>query len=145
MKKTGAEFLSFTFNIAKLFRLVSNLVQEVFSDNGFKFTNEQLWVLLLLWEKQGVNQQYIGNKLMRDKATISHLVNVLESKKIVYRVSDPRDERQKLIHLTDAGEEMKVQVSPSLWSALGEVPSLLPKGDHKDFGRILELLVLNFS
>lgn len=145
MSDNKGYFQESSFKVAKLFRLFSGLLQEVFSNSGFQFTNEQLWILIMLWEEEGVSQQRIGTGLMRDKATISHLINVLEKKEIVYRKSDPKDERQKLIFLTEKGAAIKAEVSPRLNSAFEEVSSLLDKKQMKDLNLSLASLIQGFD
>ena len=144
MKNIGLDFQGVAFGVAKLFRQISNLLQDVFTNSGYKFTNEQLWVLMLLWEKEGVSQQSIGNRLVRDKATISHLINVLERKTVVYRVLDPKDERQKMIFLTEKGVKMKGEVQPRLVTAFKDVFLEVDNLQLKDFAKVLNSMILGF-
>ena len=138
-------FHGYTFTIAKLFRQISKLLQDVFSNSGYDFTNEQLWILVILWDEEGVSQQTIGNALLRDKATISHLINVLEDKEFVERRPDPKDERQKRIYLTEKGTELKQEVHPRVSDAFAEVSADLEHHELKEFGSSLESLVKGFN
>ncbi len=138
-------FHGYTFKIAKLFRQISSLLQDIFSNSGYDFTNEQLWILVILWDKEGISQQTIGNTLLRDKATISHLINVLEDKAFVERRTDPKDERQKLIFLTKEGASLKQEVQPRISDAFAEVSADLEHHELNEFGTSLESLVKGFN
>ena len=71
-----------------------------------------LQVLACLWNKDGINQQEIANLTVKDKASITYLIDNLTSRSLVYRLEDQGDRRNKLILLTDQGKLFRHKVQP---------------------------------
>ena len=67
-----------------------------------------------LWHEQGISQQILAERIAKDKACLTNLMNNLEKKGYVCRKEDPNDRRNKLVFLTPAGEEFKEQIRPVL-------------------------------
>jgi DNA-binding MarR family transcriptional regulator len=70
---------------------------------GIDITTEQWSVLACLWEKDKVTQQALCTLTAKDKPSMTRLIDKLEKRNLVTRVSDNNDRRINLIHLTDAG------------------------------------------
>lgn len=62
-------------------------------------------VMFVLFEKDGVTQTYIQNKLGVRASSLSKLLDILIQKGLVYRESLDRDARSKIIRLTELGKE----------------------------------------
>ena len=75
---------------------------------------DRLQVLSSLWHEQGISQQILAERIAKDKACLTNLMNNLEKKGYVCRKEDPNDRRNKLVFLTPAGEEFKEQIRPVL-------------------------------
>ena len=56
----------------------------------------------------------MAERIAKDKACLTNLMNNLEKKGYVYRKEDPADRRNKLVYLTPEGEEFKEQIRPIL-------------------------------
>ena len=56
----------------------------------------------------------VAERIAKDKACLTNLMNNLEKKGYVYRKEDPADRRNKLVFLTPEGEEFKDQIRPIL-------------------------------
>jgi len=67
---------------------------------------EQMILLRQIQEHEGASQQVITECMARDKASITRWIDQLEEKKLVVRVPDQIDRRQKRIHLTDEGKKL---------------------------------------
>lgn len=70
-------------------------------------TYPQYLVMLVLWERDGLNISEIGDKLMLDSGTLTPLLKRLEGLKFVRRERDKQDERQVKVWLTSEGHAMK--------------------------------------
>jgi len=64
-------------------------------------------VMLLLWQQNGQFQQQIADGISKDKATVTRLINGLETRNLIVRVPDKTDRRQKLIFLTNLGKQLE--------------------------------------
>ena len=83
-----------------------------FRKRGIEITPEQWTVLLFLWEKDGVRQQELCNATFRDKPNMTRLIDNMERKHWVVRISDKNDRRINLIHLTKDGRELEAAARP---------------------------------
>ena len=77
----------------------------------FGLTYPQYLVLLVLWERDGLNVKEIGARLHLDSGTITPLLKRLESAKLLKRSRDPQDERNLRVQLTEAGRSLRHQVA----------------------------------
>jgi DNA-binding MarR family transcriptional regulator len=85
-------------------------------------TYPQYLVLMVLWEKDGLTVNQIGEKLHLDSGTLTPLLKRLEAKKILTRKRKEEDERVVAITLTNAGIALKkkaVKVPHKVVEALG--------------------------
>src|SRR5690606_29490034 len=69
-------------------------------------------VLVVLWRQDGVCGQDLAVSTIKDKGTIARAVKFMEREKLVDRVTDRADKRNKLIYLTHKGKEMKDKQEP---------------------------------
>ncbi|AZA84130.1 MarR family transcriptional regulator [Chryseobacterium lactis] len=73
---------------------------------------ELVEILGLLSRNDGINQQEIGNKVSKDKSSITYLINSLVKRDLVERVADKNDRRNKQIFLTSKGKKIIEIVYP---------------------------------
>lgn len=74
-------------------------------------TYTQYLTMLILWEKKQATVKELGEKLYLNSATMTPLLKKLESKGLVTRNRMKTDERNVLIQITKAGDELKSSVS----------------------------------
>ena len=76
-------------------------------------------------EKDGITQQDLCNATFKDKPSMTRLIDNMERQHLVVRISDKRDRRTNLIHLTKTGRELEgkafVIANQTLKEALKEV------------------------
>src|SRR6185295_11468461 len=78
-----------------------------FKKQRIPVTVEQFSILVLLFYKNGINQQEISVLLNRDKTTIARVIVNMERNNLIVRMTDRSDNRGKLIYLTDEGERVQ--------------------------------------
>ncbi len=59
-----------------------------FREHNIDLTFEMLQVLMHLWEREGVNQQELADLLLKDKASLTYLIDNLSKRKLVRRTAD---------------------------------------------------------
>lgn len=89
-------------------------IQRVLKRNKIEITFEMLQVMHCLWITEGVSQQYLAEKTVKDKACLTNLINNLEKKNWVLRREDLSDKRNRLVFLTDEGKALCRQIRPLL-------------------------------
>src|ERR1700709_1975592 len=144
--KTKAELaLELGRSMAEIRNHVRQYIQVKIKGNGINITFEMLEVMGCLWKKDGINQQEIADLTLRDKSSMTYLLDNLVKRKMVKRVEDENDRRNKLIYLTKEGNELKEQLHP--WVA--EVYSMASDGveinDLKNSILVLNKMIFNLK
>ena len=93
----------FNILVGKISAAINRTFLRAFVTESIDITTEQWSVLACLWEKDKVTQQALCSLTAKDKPSMTRLIDKLEKRNLVTRVSDNNDRRINLIHLTDAG------------------------------------------
>jgi len=91
---------------------VRQFIQVKIREHNINITFEMLEVMSTLWRKDGVNQQELADLTLRDKSSMTYLIDNLVKRQLVKRTEDAHDRRNKLIFLTDEGIALKDQLYP---------------------------------
>lgn len=98
-------------------------------------------------EEGGLSQKDLEVTFKRRGSSISSVVNNLEKKGLIRRKADPKDERRKLLRVTDEGRQLVEQFAFEQY--LKEVDQILLKGFTQDEAymlfRLLERLEKNID
>ncbi|WP_109696821.1 MarR family winged helix-turn-helix transcriptional regulator [Chitinophaga deserti] len=100
--------------ISNLRAAMRQFIQKKIREGNYDITYEMMQLLLVLWRGHEVNQQEIANLLIKNKASITPLIDNLSKRKLVVRTEDPSDRRNKIIALTKAGREYMEAFTPAL-------------------------------
>lgn len=83
----------------------TRLYRSILADLGL--TYPQYLVMLVLWEEDGLSVKAVGERLALDSGTLTPLLKRLEASGLIRRERSRADERQVLLHLTEAGEALR--------------------------------------
>lgn len=70
-------------------------------------TYTQYIVMMVLWEKKTLNVKELGECLFLDSGTLTPLLKKMEAKGLLTRKRSAQDERNLIVTITDAGEQLK--------------------------------------
>jgi DNA-binding MarR family transcriptional regulator len=101
---------------AKKYFLASRALME-FVLRPYDLGTTQWYVLYLLAHDEPINQRELTRTLEIERATLSAVISALVRKGLVEQISDPHDQRQKLLQLTIAGR--------NLWATLPDPIGLI--------------------
>ncbi|WP_185289659.1 MarR family winged helix-turn-helix transcriptional regulator [Chryseobacterium lactis] len=87
-------------------------IQTTINDYDPDLSFELIEILGLLSRHDGINQQEIGNRVSKDKSSITYLINNLVKRDLVERVAYQNDRRSKQIFLTLKGKQVVETVYP---------------------------------
>ncbi|MEQ9301727.1 MAG: MarR family transcriptional regulator [Cyclobacteriaceae bacterium] len=91
------------FQIDQTSKIAKRYSQRLFDQNDWGLTVDQ-WVLLKIIEQHTpISQKELSNLSMRDTASITRTLDLLEKKKYVERQAIPNNRRQYNIELTKQG------------------------------------------
>jgi len=94
-----------SFLAGKAAQTVARLARERLAPFGI--TPVQYGVLQVLWEQDALSGAEIGARLVLDSATITGVLDRLESLGLIQRTADSDDRRVNRIRLTAAGHEQR--------------------------------------
>ena len=109
MSETFRVDLQLVFAIlnGKVSTAINRKLSRNFRQEGVEITPEQWTILLFLWEKDGVTQQELCNATFKDKPSMTRLIDNMERQHLVVRITNKKDRRNNLIHLTKTGRELE--------------------------------------
>ncbi|NLR93051.1 MULTISPECIES: MarR family winged helix-turn-helix transcriptional regulator [Flammeovirga] len=110
MREDVEERRKLTKIIAQTSRLGNYTLGRAFEKEGLPISREQWDVLVMLWEKDGRAQQEFATFLLKNRASITSLIDNMEKNSLVTRVPNPNDKRSKLVYLTRRARDLKDQV-----------------------------------
>ena len=113
-------------------------LRRTFLAAGHDVTPEQWVVLYRLFEAQGLTQCGLGERTVKDKTTITRILDRLQAKKLLVRRRDKRDRRSQRIFLTPAGEALVRSLVPLVQGYATDVFTDVPPEDSERIRRILE-------
>jgi DNA-binding MarR family transcriptional regulator len=99
------ESLGFLLNRTAI--LIKTGLRRAFLEQGHDITPEQWAVLCLLWKEEGLSQSDIADRTIKDRPTVTRIIDGLERRALVRRQRDGRDRRSFRIHLTVAGKALE--------------------------------------
>jgi DNA-binding MarR family transcriptional regulator len=85
--------------------LVKNVKKE-----GLNLSNQQIHLLLYLFEEDGLSQKRLSELTRMNKISIVKALNLLEANNLAFRVQDHVDQRNKNIFLTAEGKNLKAPI-----------------------------------
>ncbi|NAS31471.1 MarR family transcriptional regulator [Flavobacteriaceae bacterium R38] len=98
--------------LGKINKEFNFLVQVTFDHHQVNLTRQQWIVLKKLNENDGQAQNDLALITDRDKTSLTRLINTMERKELVKRVSDPLDKRINNIYITSRGQEILKSTMP---------------------------------
>jgi DNA-binding MarR family transcriptional regulator len=105
-------FSEFTDAVNKATSAIKACLRQRFREQGIDLTFEMVQVLRCLWNKDGVKQQELACLTLKDKASLTLLIDNLAKRNLVQRTEDPTDRRNKLITLKPEGQRLKHVIQP---------------------------------
>ncbi|UCZ53503.1 MarR family transcriptional regulator [Bacillus shivajii] len=108
MKFSFQDYIS--IKIHKTDLLLTSLIKSRLEP--YNLAPEQNLIMMLLWEKDGLTQNQIVEKLAKDKTNVARMASNLEKKGFIKRVHCTDDRRAVKLYLTPAGKEHGKKVVP---------------------------------
>lgn len=87
-------------------------IQSKIKEHRIDITFEMLEIMACLWNKDGINQQELADITIKDKSSMTYLVDNLVKRNMVSREPDTNDRRNNLICLTKEGKFLQKKLHP---------------------------------
>ena len=112
---------------------------------GLDISLDQWMVLGPIWQMKNPSHKDLSEYCLKDKTSISRIVDTLENKNLVVRVDDQIDQRIKRIVLTCIGKELFNDVLPIMIKTREEVRQGISDSEIKTFKRVLVQINKNMN
>ena len=141
--------LKFNINLGMLIQSAQNAMTKRFVQNvlnsGLDISMDQWIILGPIWQLESPSQKDLGEICLRDKPTITRIIDSLEDKSLVVRVSDQIDHRIKRVVLTKAGKQLFYDVLPIMEKTREEVRGEIPEEEIETFKNVLSKIIKNLN
>ena len=98
--------------IGQVHRLSTKRFVQNSHNSGLDISMDQWIVLGPIWENDDVSHKEISEYCLKDKTSVTKIIDTLEKKNLVVRVSDQLDHRVKRVVLSNKGKELFLQAIP---------------------------------
>jgi DNA-binding MarR family transcriptional regulator len=133
------------FLIHACYQQLRSLTYKEFLGHGLELTPEQWVVLVRLWEKDGQSQSALSESTLRDRPTMSRILDTMEKSELVERCVDPKDARSRLVKLTRTGKSLQPKLVPVAKKLVQRLEQGISERDlettHRTLARMLENLL----
>ena len=120
-------------------------MNSIFAEHGSNLTAEQFLVMDTLWDEGIMSQQEIADIILKDKNSVTKLIDALEKKGLVIRIAGEEDRRQKMIHLTEKAVEVKEAITKIAIESTDHIIKDIPKEELISFIKVLHKMADNID
>jgi DNA-binding MarR family transcriptional regulator len=99
-------------SLGRCFMDLKRCASRLLSQKSFDLSMEQIMVLFILRDEEGLHISQLAEKYNRDKTTATRMIDGLERRNLVVRVPSKIDARTKSIYLTHLAKEKLKQLAP---------------------------------
>lgn len=127
-----------------LLRRAHQIAASIFHDElGSQVTPIQYAVLRILKEHRGIDQVTLAGLVAIDTSTAASVALRLEEKALLTRDVDPNNRRQRMLHLTEAGEDLLEQAKDGIYRLENRIFAGLTPAEARQFMCLLQKMVDN--
>lgn len=131
--------------VGRTSKLVDQYIQEGLDEHGLDITKEQMVVLKVLTDQDGLNQNELASLTYRDKSSLARLLAKMEKKKYLYRKQNEEDKRINEVFLTPMGREIFEDCKVVIKDILQTMEQDLSASEIRDTIRVLKQVHKNFK
>ena len=129
--------------LSRAHKAITETTNQFFQQNGVNPT--EFAVLELLYHKGRQPLQKIGSKILLASGSITYVVDKLEQRGLLTRVSCPSDRRVTYAEITDAGTAFMAELFPQHEEHLFELLSALSSEEKDEVIMLLKKLGLSIK
>ncbi len=133
------------FQIELTARKIRQYGQSILKSLGIDITIEQWLVLNVINENESINQIDVGEILVKDKPTISRMVNHLEKKGLITKIPSSKDSRKVELNISKKGKTMINDIYPTIEKIRFKGLNELSQEEIKNIENILEKIQKNLD
>ena len=117
------------FLLHGIYQRIRGVTYREFNQHGLELTPEQWIVLARLWQRDGRTVSELSECTLRDKPTMSRILDSMEKSGLVTRTVDSKDARTRIVALTREGKGLKKKLSPIAKTIVDRLESGISEAD----------------
>lgn len=133
------------FLLHGIYQRIRGVTYRAFNQHGLEITPEQWIVLARLWERDGRTVSELSESTLRDRPTMSRILDSMESSGLVTRTVDSKDARTRIVELTREGKALRKKLVPIAKSIVTKLEAGIPEEDLLTTRRTLRRLFENLA
>ncbi|MBA9073310.1 DNA-binding MarR family transcriptional regulator [Flavobacterium gossypii] len=94
------------YTMDKAIRTYRIFAQKRLRDNGYKITIDQWLIIKAILENPGISQQEIGEKVFKDNASVTRIIELLVKSEYLEREINQNDRRKSNLKVTVEGKRI---------------------------------------
>lgn len=99
------------YTMDKAIRTYRIFAQKRLRENGYKITIDQWLIIKAIMENPGISQQEIGEKVFKDNASVTRIIELLVKSEYLDREVNPDDRRKSNLNVTEEGKSIIKKVN----------------------------------
>lgn len=123
--------------------LMRKEIQERFSAEGLDLRAEEMAILIQLWRQPGQTPTRLADSTVRDRTTVTRLLDGMVRKNLVSRGADTRDRRRVIVRPTGHSMSLQPVIIRVARGMIAESMQGISPGDADTALRVLEALTEN--
>lgn len=139
------KFSTYSLLLDRTAKKVKQYAQFCFNAGNFGVTVDQWTVLKNLWKYRDLSQRELAAYCQKDQPTLTRIVDILVTKKLVERKTHPQDRRSFILYLTAQGEEKVKHLNEQVMDIRMKAWQNLDESDFEDLKRILNTIYENLD
>jgi len=132
------------FLIHACYQQLRSVTYKEFGARGLELTPEQWIVLVRLWQADGQSQSALSESTLRDRPTMSRILDTMEKGGLVTRQVDEADARARLVKLTRLGKALQPKLVPIARALVARLEKGIAEQDleitHRTLSRMFDNL-----
>ena len=131
--------------IGQVHRLSTKRFVQNSHTHGLEISLDQWLVLGPVWKNDGISQKDIAEYCGKDKTSVTKIIDTLEKKNLVVRVTDQLDHRVKRVVLSQKGRELFLSALPVMAQTRDELRSGISDKEIEALKSILNKIYKNLN
>lgn len=129
--------------VNRLSFLIRAEMQQRFRAEGYSLTAEEWAMLMLLWKQAPQTMGQLAAVSLRDRTTVTRLVDSMVAKELLKRTQDPNDRRSVLVDLDEKGRALEAPLTGIVKKFIAEATRGISDEEIAQANAVLERMTRN--
>jgi DNA-binding MarR family transcriptional regulator len=133
------------FALHQAYQRLRTVTYREFREHGLEITPEQWIVLVRLWVRDGQTPSDLSEATLRDRPTMTRILDSMERGGLLVREPAPEDGRGRMVRLTPAGRGLRAPLTKVAKRLVQQLEAGIPEADLVTTQRTLQRILENLS